>query len=185
MVKTTRGKERTWEISGQAVVSLSIISRKIFEFFDHLCTLVVNGIIEGIWIYSEQNLAAMKATIDALPDVLRALDTATVSFLKVGLPLYAAWYPRFRTHKGFLQSLVPQLAHILAMRSNMPVQPENLNEIIELQKSAGRLMLVIIEVGACRMEGWKFTILDCVARCWVGLVDFSSGGMGEHRRMRS
>ncbi|KAJ3571675.1 hypothetical protein NP233_g3604 [Leucocoprinus birnbaumii] len=137
-------------------LTLKVDEPQSFEFFDHLCTLVVNGIIEGIWIYSEQNLAAMKATIDALPDVLRALDTATVSFLK---------------------SLVPQLAHILAMRSNMPVQPENLNEIIELQKSAGRLMLVIIEVGACRMEGWKFTILDCVARCWVGLVDFSSGGM--------
>jgi len=92
----------------------------------------------------------MKATIDALPDVLRALDTATVSFLK---------------------SLIPQLAHILAIRN--PLQPPT-TDVIELQKSAGRLLLVIIDVGACRMEGWKFTILDCVARCWVGLVDTGS-----------
>ncbi|KAF5363567.1 hypothetical protein D9756_000959 [Leucocoprinus leucothites] len=126
------------------------------EFFDHLCTLVVNGIIEGIWIYSEQNLVAMEATLDALPDVLRALGIGTVSFLK---------------------SLIPQLAHIMAMRATVPAQPENADDIIALQKSAGRVMLVIIEVGACRMEGWKFTILDCVARCWVGLFDSNSSGM--------
>jgi hypothetical protein len=67
----------------------------------------------------------------------------------------------------------------MAMRSNLTEQPENVNEIIDLQKSAGSALLVIIEVGACRMEGWKFTILDCVARCWVGLVDFDSDGMGK------
>lgn len=62
------------------------------------------------------------------------------------------------------------------MRSTMPDQSENVNDIIELQKSAGRVMLVIIDVGACRMEGWKFTILDGVVRCWVGLVESNGRG---------
>jgi len=56
---------------------------------------------------------------------------------------------------------------------------ENISDITELQKSAGRVMLVIIDVVACRMEGWKFMILDGVARCWVGLVDFDSNGIGK------
>lgn len=64
----------------------------------------------------------------------------------------------------------------MAMRSTMPDQSENVNDIIELQKSAGRVMLVIIDVGACRMEGWKFTILDGVVRCWVELVESNGRG---------
>lgn len=61
----------------------------------------------------------------------------------------------------------------------MPPQTKSTNDVLELQKSAGRVLLVIIEVGACRMEGWKFTILDCVARCWVGLVDSGPSGIGK------
>ena len=53
------------------------------ELFDHLSALVGTGIIKGIWIYSIQNLVAMKATLDALPSVLRTLGIATASFLKV------------------------------------------------------------------------------------------------------
>lgn len=117
---------------------------------------------------------AMKATLDALPDVFRTLDTATVSFLKVRS------FPSKRngTSHSITQSLIPQLAHIMALRSTSSIQPTNVTDTFELQKSAGRVLLVIIEVGACRMEGWKFTILDCVARCWVGLVDFGTGGIG-------
>ena len=65
------------------------------------------------------------------------------------------------------------------MRSTMQEQPENISDIIELQKSAGRVMLVIMDVAACHMEGWKFMILDGVARCWVRLVDFDSDGIGK------
>ena len=53
------------------------------ELFDHLSALVGTGIIEGIWIYSIQNLIAMKVTLDAFPSVLRTLGIATASFLKV------------------------------------------------------------------------------------------------------
>jgi len=61
----------------------------------------------------------------------------------------------------------------------MQERPENIIDIIELQKSAGRVMLVIMDVAARRTEGWKFMILDGVARCWVGLVDFDSDGIGK------
>lgn len=70
----------------------------------------------------------------------------------------------------------------MMMRSTGQPQTQATNDIVELQKSAGRVLLVVIEVGACRMEGWKFTILDCVARCWVSGVDFSTGGMGKFPR---
>ena len=65
------------------------------------------------------------------------------------------------------------------MRSTMQEQPENISDVIELQKSAGRVMLVIMDVASCRMVGWKFMILDGVARCWVRLVDFDSDGIGK------
>jgi len=64
----------------------------------------------------------------------------------------------------------------MAMRSAMQEQPENITDIIELQKSAGRVMLVIMDVASCRMVGWKFMILDGMARCWV---DFDSDGIGK------
>jgi len=64
----------------------------------------------------------------------------------------------------------------MAMWSTMQ---ENISDIIELQKSAGRAMLVIMDIAACRMEGWQFMILDGVAWCWVGLVDFDSDGIGK------
>jgi len=55
------------------------------ELFDHLLALVGTGIIKGMCIYSTQNLVAMKATLDALPSVLRTLGIATASFSKVML----------------------------------------------------------------------------------------------------
>ena len=62
------------------------------------------------------------------------------------------------------------------MWSTMQEQSENITDMIELQKSAGRVMLVIMDVASCRMEGWKFMILDGMARRWV---DFDSDGIGK------
>jgi len=38
---------------------------------------------------------------------------------------------------------------------------------------------MIMDVAACRMERWKFMVLDGMAQCWVGLVDFDSDGIGK------
>jgi hypothetical protein len=70
----------------------------------------------------------------------------------------------------------------MLMRSNIPQplqQTQNTNDVIELQKSAGRALLVVMEVGASRIEGWKFTILDCVAQCWVRSVEVNTGELGK------
>jgi len=64
-------------------LALKVDEPNSLELFDHLSVLVGTGIIEGIWIYSIQNIVAMKATLDALPSVLRTLGIATASFLKV------------------------------------------------------------------------------------------------------
>jgi len=61
-------------------LALKVDESNPLELFDHLSALVGTGIIEGIWIYSIQNLIAMKATF---PSVLRTLGIATASFLKV------------------------------------------------------------------------------------------------------
>ncbi|EKM75759.1 hypothetical protein AGABI1DRAFT_131988 [Agaricus bisporus var. burnettii JB137-S8] len=137
-------------------LTLKVDEPGTFEFFDHLCTLVSNNIIESVWLSCQDNIGVMKASLDALPDVFRALDTATISFLK---------------------SVIPQLAHIMLMQIQSSPQKQTTKDIIELQKSAGKALLVIIEVGSSRMEGWKFTILDCVAQCWVRGIDAGTGGM--------
>lgn len=75
-------------------LALKVDEPNSFELFDHLSALVVSSIIEGIWIYSTQNIVAMKATLDSLPDVLRTLGIATVGFLKVRIAVYqTAWIP--------------------------------------------------------------------------------------------
>jgi len=158
-------------------LALRVDEPNSLELFDHLSALLGTGIIEGIWIYSIQNLVAMKATLDALPSVLRTLGIATTSFLKVCSTIFQTACVVIGSQKN--QLIIPQLAHIMAMRSTTQEQPENISDIIELQKSACRVMLVIIDVAACRMGGWKFTILDGVARCWVGLVDFDFDGIGK------
>lgn len=69
----------------------------------------------------------------------------------------------------------------MVMQIQSSPQTQITKDIIELQKSAGKALLVIIEVGSSRMEGWKFTILDCVAQCWVRGIDAGTGGMGKSR----
>ena len=80
------------------------------------------GIIEGIWICSIQNLVAMKATLDALPSVLRTLGIATVSFLKVRSGI-------LRTARALsnIQSIIPQLVHIMACKNNQKSSVISLN----------------------------------------------------------
>lgn len=41
----------------------------------------------------------------------------------------------------------------------------------KLQLSALRILDVILDVCAARTTSWKETILDAVARCWIGIFD--------------
>jgi len=80
-------------------LALKVDEPNSLELFDHLSALVGTGIIEGIWIYSIQNVA-MKATIDALPSVLRTLGITTASFLKVYPAIFQTAWVAISSHKN-------------------------------------------------------------------------------------
>jgi len=80
-------------------LALKVDEPNSLELFDHLSALVGTGIIEGIWIYSIQNVA-MKATIDALPSVLRTIGITTASFLKVYPAIFQTAWVAISSHKN-------------------------------------------------------------------------------------
>ncbi|PPQ65475.1 hypothetical protein CVT26_000115 [Gymnopilus dilepis] len=51
--------------------------------FDELASLLGEGIISNIWLYAEDRPEVVRATFDALPDLLLALSVGSVRFLKV------------------------------------------------------------------------------------------------------
>ncbi|KAK7061347.1 hypothetical protein R3P38DRAFT_2828989 [Favolaschia claudopus] len=113
--------------------------------FDQLCALLGDGIIGTIWPYSSDRLPALLASIDALPPLLRALGVGCARYMKV---------------------LVAQLVHPLA-----PLEYEN--KSVELQILSLRALCALMEGCPERIMHWKGTILNGVARCWVGIMDSS------------
>ena len=53
------------------------------ERFDELSSLLGEGIITGIWLYSADKPDVVQATFDALPGLLAELDVGSTRFLKV------------------------------------------------------------------------------------------------------
>ncbi|KAF8211565.1 hypothetical protein K438DRAFT_1807537 [Mycena galopus ATCC 62051] len=111
--------------------------------FDQLCALLGDGIIGSIWPYASERLPALLASIDALPPILELLGVGCARYMKV---------------------LVAQLVHPLA-----PSEYEK--KSTELQISSLRALCALIDACPERIPQWKGTILNGVARCWVGIVD--------------
>ncbi|KAJ7265856.1 hypothetical protein B0H12DRAFT_173170 [Mycena haematopus] len=133
----------------QAAISTSLTLIQLMtsigsaERFDQLCALLGDGIIGGIWPYASDRLPALLASIDALPPILELLGVGCARYMKV---------------------LVAQLVHSLA-----PSEYEK--KSIELQISSLRVLCALINACPGRILYWKGTILNGVARCWVGVVD--------------
>ena len=53
------------------------------ERFDQLCGVLGTGIIETVWLYGFEELESLQATLDVLPDVIRALGIGCARYLKV------------------------------------------------------------------------------------------------------
>ncbi|KAK7060110.1 hypothetical protein VNI00_000874 [Paramarasmius palmivorus] len=51
--------------------------------FDQICTLLGEGIIGTIWLYSSAKLAVIEASIDSVPPLIRALGLGSSRYLKV------------------------------------------------------------------------------------------------------
>ncbi|KDR80514.1 hypothetical protein GALMADRAFT_240803 [Galerina marginata CBS 339.88] len=111
--------------------------------FDDLSSLLGEGIISGIWLYADDKPEVVKATFEALPDLLRALGIGSVRFLK---------------------ALIPQLAHTLIPRPMVMSDRK-------VEFSAITVLSTLLDVCGPRIELWKETILDAIGRCWVGLID--------------
>ncbi|KAJ6516312.1 hypothetical protein C8R45DRAFT_1087411 [Mycena sanguinolenta] len=113
------------------------------ERFNQLCALLGDGIIGSIWPYASERLPALLASIDALPPILEILGVGCARYMKV---------------------LVAQLVHPLA-----PSEYER--KSVELQISSLRALCALIDACPERISHWKGTILNGVARCWVGVVE--------------
>ncbi|PPQ70481.1 hypothetical protein CVT24_013288 [Panaeolus cyanescens] len=129
------------------------ISQPSSQRFDELCGLLGEGIISGIWMYSEDKPNIVRATFDSIPGVMRALGIGSVRFL---------------------QALIPQFTH--ALKPIPLLQPDR-----QTQKSAINVLSTTIDVCAPRIPYWQETILDAVGRCWVAIVDEEreNGGLPE------
>ncbi|KAJ7645511.1 hypothetical protein DFH06DRAFT_1211567 [Mycena polygramma] len=130
-------------ISASLTLILLMTSPGSAERFDQLCSLLGDGIIGSIWPYSSDRLPALLASIDALPSILEIMGVGCARYLKV---------------------LVAQLVHPLA-----PLEYERTS--LELQISSLRALSALINACPERIPHWKGTILNGVARCWVGIVD--------------
>ncbi|KAJ7224242.1 hypothetical protein GGX14DRAFT_649117 [Mycena pura] len=114
--------------------------------FNQLCGLLGDGIIGSIWPYSSDRLEALLASVDALPQVFQSLGIGCARYLKV---------------------LITQLVHPLA-----PLKHEKTS--VALQMSSLRALSAVIKACPERIPQWKGTIINGVARCWVGVIDSES-----------
>ncbi|KAH6915500.1 hypothetical protein BKA70DRAFT_1259118, partial [Coprinopsis sp. MPI-PUGE-AT-0042] len=58
--------------------------------FDALCALLGDGIITGIWVYAFDKPDILRATLDALPEVIKTLDLGCCRFLRLVQPMIIA-----------------------------------------------------------------------------------------------
>ncbi|KAJ7589055.1 hypothetical protein C8J56DRAFT_1048685 [Mycena floridula] len=120
------------------------------QTFEQLCTLLGEGIIGTVWVYSPDSQETILASVESLSVVVRALGIGALRYLP---------FPAKRTDK-LSQALIPQLTHPLYANEFQKTSRE-------LQAASLRALRVVLEECAPRIEMWKGTILDAIARCWV------------------
>ncbi|KIM83994.1 hypothetical protein PILCRDRAFT_68800, partial [Piloderma croceum F 1598] len=123
--------------------------------FDKLCTLLGDSIIGNVWIYASMEPECVQATLDVLPGVIEMLGVGCARYLK---------------------ALIPQLIY--------PLLPSLVGPSREMQLSSLRALHVLIDECLPRMPRWKGTILDAVAKCWVGIIDSGVNDPGTRAALR-
>ncbi|KAI0260491.1 hypothetical protein BC834DRAFT_900075 [Gloeopeniophorella convolvens] len=123
------------------------------ERFNQLCALLGDGVIGSVWMYSSGEADAIEASVGALPCLVHALGIGTTRYLK---------------------ALIPQLTHPLHPVPYKTPHPR-------LQLSSLRALRTVIQECAPRMEKWKGTIIEGVAKCWVVLEDTNASGEGSEK----
>jgi len=113
------------------------------ERLSQLSALLGDGVIGSVWMYSSEDAGTVEASVDVLPIVVRALGVGAVRYLK---------------------ALIPQLTHPL---HPVPYKKPN----IALQLSSLHALGTVMQECAPRIQYWKGTIVEGVAKCWVALWD--------------
>lgn len=116
--------------------------------FNQLCSLLGESIIGGIWLYAPNDRETVEASLEVLPDVVRALRLGSVRYLK---------------------AMVPQLTHPLLADSFELAPFSTKHRVLAL-----RALQTVVRVCAPRMHRWKEAILEGVAKCWVVLWESDS-----------
>nr|GAT53888.1 predicted protein [Mycena chlorophos] len=117
------------------------------ERFNQLCALLGDSIVGSVWMYSSNRPDALLASIVALPPVFKMLRVGCARYLKV---------------------LVAQLVFPLA-----PLEYQHTT--LELQLASLRALSALFDACPQRIRHWSGTILNAVARCWVGVVENPQG----------
>jgi len=104
-----------------------------------------------VWIYTSKEVECIHATLDVLPGVIKMLGTGCSRYLK---------------------GLIPQLIH--------PLLPSMVSPSRNMQLSSLRALGVLVDECAPRMPRWKGTVIDGVAKCWVGIVDTGIDDPGKY-----
>jgi len=111
--------------------------------FNQLCALLGDGVIGSVWMYSSEDADAVEASVDVLPILVRALGIGATRYLK---------------------ALILQLMH--------PLHPVPYKKPrITLQLSSLRTLETVVQECSPRIEDWKGTIVEGVAKCWVALLE--------------
>ncbi|EDR04901.1 uncharacterized protein LACBIDRAFT_303763 [Laccaria bicolor S238N-H82] len=110
--------------------------------FNELCALLGDGIMEDVWLYSQDKPDAVLATLEALPPVVQALGVGCARYLK---------------------DLIPQLVHPLIPK--LLVEPQ-----LDMQLASLGVLQAVMEACPPRMHRWKGTILNGICRCWVVMI---------------
>jgi hypothetical protein len=110
--------------------------------FTQLCALLGDGVIGSVWMYSSEDADAVEASIEVLPILVRALGIGVTRYLK---------------------ALIPQLMHPLHA---VPCKKPR----VTLQLSSLRALGAVLQECSPRIENWRSTIVEGVAKCWVVLL---------------
>jgi Tti2 family len=127
--------------------------------FNQLCALLGDGVIGSVWMYSSDDPDAVEASIEVLPILVRALGIGATRYLKVRFQ--HSDRPAWRMTR--CQALIPQLMHPLHA---VPFKKPR----VTLQLSSLRALGTVIQECSPRIENWRSTILEGVAKCWVVLL---------------
>jgi hypothetical protein len=102
-------------------------------------------------MYASMEPESVQATLEMLPDVIEMLGIGCARYLK---------------------ALIPQLIH--------PLLPSPVKTSRDMQLVSLRVLGFLIDECLPRMPRWKGTILDAVAKCWVGIIDLGVDDLGRH-----